>query len=725
MRISHCLKRSGSSHGSLRWDILPVNKRIFIVLTIVVTGACAGLFDIFYEEAKNTAITKLNAEQMIHAKQAALGIEDFFATWTRDLSSLSKIDEIIKADAVGERYMQLFHEANQEQISSITRLDDRGVILHNFPINSSVGADISDQKHIRELLRDHKPVISDVFKAVEGFEAVALHVPIFRGPVFRGSLGILIKFESLAKRYLEVIKIDETGYAWVISRDGTTLYSPIAGFTGKSVFENIKGFPSLDVMVDDMLKGHAGATLYTFDRIGDRNVGQIRKYAVYTPVHIGSTFWSIAVVSAEQDVLSGLICFRNKLAFVIGALFISGLVFSTLGAKAWLIVKEEEKRQQAERKLRESEDSLRIAEQRYRGIFENAPEGIYQTSPEGRFLVGNPALARILGCDSPEEVVSTITDSAHQVWVDTNQRLDYIRLLEQNGVVLNYKCEFYRKDKARIWVSLNARRVVGPSGKTLHYSGFMEDITERKQAEEVLRQREKELMMLTGRLISTQEEELRRLSRELHDDLTQRLAVLAMDAGMIEQQLKPLNTRVAEEARDLKMKLIDVSEEVHDLSRQIHPSILDDLGLVQAVQSECGIFTKRTGITLFFAPRDVPDTVPNDIALCLYRAIQEGLRNIANHAKTNEARVALQGLDGGVGLLIQDLGIGFNVREVHEKLGIGLAGMRERVRLVGGTMSLKSEPGKGTEIQISIPVCREARCHTTLILPPVKDSPQN
>ena len=108
-----------------------------------------------------------------------------------------------------------------------------------------MGTDISDQKHVRELLRDHKPVISDVFRAVEGFDAVALHVPIFRGSVFKGSIGILINFESLAKRYLDVIKIGETGYAWVVSRDGTQLYSPIPGFTGKSVFETIKDSPSL------------------------------------------------------------------------------------------------------------------------------------------------------------------------------------------------------------------------------------------------------------------------------------------------------------------------------------------------------------------------------------------------------------------------------------------------------------------------------------------------
>ena len=112
---------------------------------------------------------------------------------------------------------------------------------------------------MRELLRDHKPVISDVFRAVEGFDAVALHVPVFRGSVFKGSIGILINFESLAKRYLDVIKIGETGYAWVVSRDGTQLYSPIPGFTGKSVFETMKDSPSLMVMVNDMLKGHEGA----------------------------------------------------------------------------------------------------------------------------------------------------------------------------------------------------------------------------------------------------------------------------------------------------------------------------------------------------------------------------------------------------------------------------------------------------------------------------------
>jgi signal transduction histidine kinase len=334
------------------------SKRILIALAFIFAGAGALVFNLLYQEAKATAISKLNEEQMIHARQASRGIEDFFASWTRNLSALAKTDEIVNNDAIGQRTLKWFYEANQEQVLAITRLDEHGVIRYNFPQNDSVGMDLSRQPHVRELLRDHQPVVSDVFKSVEGLDAVALHVPVFKESEFKGSVGILINFQSLANRYLDVIKIGKTGYAWVISRDGTILYTPVTGFAGKSVFAIIKDSPSLKVVVDQMLQGRQGVAQYTFDRIGDQTVGPTTKYAVYMPVLAGNTFWSVAVVSAEQDVLSGLNTFRNKLFIVIAAFFILGMVFSTLGAKAWLIVKEEEKRQQAEAHLRESEVQL-------------------------------------------------------------------------------------------------------------------------------------------------------------------------------------------------------------------------------------------------------------------------------------------------------------------------------------------------------------------------------
>ncbi len=242
------------------------------------------------------------------------------------------------------------------------------------------------------------------------------------------------------------------------------------------------------------------------------------------------------------------------------------------------------------------------------------------------------------------------------------------------------------------------------TAETLLILGLLINVRRRRTAEGSLRQRENELTTLTGRLIHTQEEELTRLSRDLHDDLTQQLAALAIDAGMLEKTLRPLQPQASQELADLKTGLIEVSNEVHTLSRQLHPSILDDLGFVQAIQSECDMFSKRTGIAVSFEPGDISDSIPRDVALCLYRVLQEGLQNIAKHSKSSKAQVVLQEPPAGVHLSIRDSGIGFDLKEVAGKGAIGLSSMRERVRLVNGTLTTVSEPGKGTEIQVCIPV---------------------
>ena len=143
-----------------------------------------------------------------------------------------------------------------------------------------------------------------------------------------------------------------------------------------------------------------------------------------------------------------------------------------------------------------AEQSLGKAEEKYRNIFENALEGIFETTPQGQFLTANPSLAKMLGYDSSEEIMSTIEESGRQVWVEPNQRLAYIRLLEEQGVVLGFESQFKRKDGTKIWVSLNSRRVAGPDGRTLFYAGFIEDITERGRAEAALKRSEERLQTL-------------------------------------------------------------------------------------------------------------------------------------------------------------------------------------------------------------------------------------
>jgi signal transduction histidine kinase len=333
-------------------------KTIFISLAIVIAGACVFIFEGIYREAKSAAITKLNQQQMIYAQQAARGIEEFFATWTRNLNVLSGMNSIVADDREGKAILNLFYETNQVRITEILRVDEKGVIRDDFPDRDAVGLDISHRKHFIALMQDHKPVISEVFRSLEGVESVALHVPVLQGTEFKGSVGILVDFKSFAKRYLDAIKIGQTGYAWVISQAGTVLYTPVPGVTGKSIWEANKDNPSVRPLVSAMLQGREGTAEYTSQRIGDRHVSPTRKYAVFLPVHLGNTVWSICVASSEQDVFADLTTFRDKLAMTMSIFFIVGVALSTLGARAWLIAKQQEKNARAELEIAEQRNQL-------------------------------------------------------------------------------------------------------------------------------------------------------------------------------------------------------------------------------------------------------------------------------------------------------------------------------------------------------------------------------
>jgi two-component system, NarL family, sensor histidine kinase UhpB len=245
---------------------------------------------------------------------------------------------------------------------------------------------------------------------------------------------------------------------------------------------------------------------------------------------------------------------------------------------------------------------------------------------------------------------------------------------------------------------------------TMSKQSMIMDITERKLAEEALKENEsalrnskKDLQRLAGRLISAQEEELRRLSRELHDDLTQRLAVLAIEAGKLELDLHKMpgkNTEAVQTVTQIKDQLIKVSEDVHAISRQLHPTILDDLGLVRAIESECAAFMRRNPVEIAFRK----ENAPVDIALCLYRVVQEGLKNIATHSGAKKCDIFLKGDDHAVCLTVSDEGIGFDPLEVRKMPGLGLSSMRERVQLIRGDFAIRSQPGKGTEITVCVPL---------------------
>ena len=230
------------------------------------------------------------------------------------------------------------------------------------------------------------------------------------------------------------------------------------------------------------------------------------------------------------------------------------------------------------------------------------------------------------------------------------------------------------------------------------------NLQRRKRAEISLLDSRQDLRILAGRLISSQEDELRKLSREFHDDIAQRLAAAAIEAGTLELKAAETQDPRLGKLRILKDQLIALSEDVHAISREIHPSILKDLGLNRAVNSLCVMFSDREDIPIDFRSDEIPASIDKDVALCFYRVIQEGLRNIAKHSKARQVRIELRVMGPDIVLNMIDDGIGFVLQGVREIPGIGLASMRERVDYISGKLSISSEPGKGTMIHLSAPL---------------------
>jgi signal transduction histidine kinase len=220
------------------------------------------------------------------------------------------------------------------------------------------------------------------------------------------------------------------------------------------------------------------------------------------------------------------------------------------------------------------------------------------------------------------------------------------------------------------------------------------------------RRAEEEALLLSGRILTAHEDERRNLARELHDDVTPRLARLAIDAARAQRdgQAPPGG------AGELSMhdELVRLSEDVHAFSYRLHPTVLDDLGLVDALRSECDKASHGQAIGVDLEIGEVPDRIPSAIALCLFRIAQAALRNIFRHARARTVRVSLAPRKGGLELTVVDDGVGFDVDRGGGRASLGHSSMRERVRQVGGDLRIDSAPGSGTTIAAWVPLRQDA-----------------
>lgn len=213
---------------------------------------------------------------------------------------------------------------------------------------------------------------------------------------------------------------------------------------------------------------------------------------------------------------------------------------------------------------------------------------------------------------------------------------------------------------------------------------------------------------LSRRLISAQEQERRRIARDLHDDISQKLAVLSMEVGYANSISSDSSPDMKRCLKNAEKHCSDVADELRSLSHQLHSSNLEYLGVAIATKSFCNEFSEAHGLSVEFTEENVPRHLPNDVALCLFRITQETLSNARKYSGTRNFTVELRGTANEIRLAVRDLGIGFDVEQVRRAGGLGLMSMEERVHLVGGNLSVQSRPGAGTSILAVVPLAAES-----------------
>jgi len=375
-----------------------------------------------------------------------------------------------------------------------------------------------------------------------------------------------------------------------------------------------------------------------------------------------------------------------------------------LGAAVQRALREARERRQRH----QAEDLLRESEERFRTLYQTAGSVIAVVNPEGRISEFNPEAERVSGWRRQEVLGQGFLQLLVPAAYEETVKAEFQKVLagqEIRGFEMPLKLHG-GGERPFLW---NVNRLLGKDGQIIGVIAVGQDIAERKRAEEDLRESAQKLRTLTSQILTAQEDERKRISRELHDELGQSLTVLKLSLRAAGRHLlEPLE--VKEELAHLALYLDEVIDKVRRLSRALSPAILEDLGLAPALKYLINELSRYYKIVHDF-DLDVLDLFfPKEAQIIIFRIFQESLTNIAKHAQAKKVRLVIRKSEWAVLFEVEDDGQGFEVTEVltRPSKGLGLVALSERAKMLGGTLDINSRKGRGTRMTCTIPVSREA-----------------
>jgi PAS domain S-box-containing protein len=400
----------------------------------------------------------------------------------------------------------------------------------------------------------------------------------------------------------------------------------------------------------------------------------------------------------ESDLPPGsLVLYRQPTFWQIYKRYIIAGIF-LLVAQALIIIGllwQQTQRKRIQTELVLSNNSLRESEERFRLVANTAPVLIWMSGPDKLRTYFNQPWLEFTGRSIEAELGDGWAGGVHPE--DQRNCLDAYNSGFDQRRPFKMQYRLRRNDGEYRWVFDIGVARFNPDRSFAGYIGSCIDVTERKMAEEAL-------ASLSGRLIDAQEEERKRIAREIHDDYTQRLAMLAMEVEELADQVGDSPVEAGPTFHRIWNQIGELGSDLHSLSHSLHSSTLESLGLVAGIKAFCKEFAEQQEIQVDFAHENVPRGVPADVALCLFRVTQEGLRNIKRHSGADRAELRLQCSGEKLHLSVADRGRGFDMNTRSSQSGIGIRSMEERLRSFGGQLEISSRPMEGTRINAWLPL---------------------
>ncbi len=419
--------------------------------------------------------------------------------------------------------------------------------------------------------------------------------------------------------------------------------------------------------------------------------------------------WSPAVTAVNDEVFAsfevspGSIVLNREPAawesykkYVLSAILVILVQALTIFGLLW----NRARRKEAQLELAKSVETVRESEERFRLVANTAPVMIWMSRSDKLCNYFNQPWLEFTGRAVEAELGDGWQEGVHPQ--DLPDCLDtYARAFDRReSFSMEYRLR--RHDGEYRWVfDLGVPRL-NHDGTFAGYIGSCLDVTDRKLAEEGLAD-------IGRKLIEAHEEERTWIARELHDDVNQRIALLAIALERCAQQIPQSEGEIHDQIGQVRHNLHSLGNDVQALSHRLHSSKLDYLGLAAAANSFCKELSQQKQIEVHFTHVGIPGNLPKELSLCLFRVLQEALQNAAKYSGEQHVRAELHGTSEEIRLTVKDEGVGFDERDGINRRGLGLISMRERMHLIGGEFSVESQPGRGTRITAWVPLKTERK----------------